>query len=98
MGPERGRGHLHTRVADHCPHYPTRASESRSLTVTHRYCGIRVKYEEVYLHAYDTVSTVHQGLERYLMFYNQTRPHQALDGQTPDQVYDDHLTTRRTAA
>jgi putative transposase len=41
-----------------------------------------IKYEEVYLHAYDTVSAAHQGLERYLTFYNQTRPHQALDGQT----------------
>ncbi len=56
-----------------------------------------IKYEEVYLHAYDTVTAVHQGLERYLRFYNQTRPHQALEGQTPDQVYYDHLTTRQTA-
>jgi putative transposase len=50
------------------------------------------------LHAYDTVSAAQQGLARYLMFYNQTRPHQALDGQTPDGVYFDNLTTRRTAA
>jgi putative transposase len=57
-----------------------------------------IKYEEVYLHAYDTVSAAQQGLERYLTFYNQTRPHQALDGQTPDQVYYDPLTTRRSAA
>jgi putative transposase len=57
-----------------------------------------IKYEEVYLHAYDTVGAAHQGLERYLMFYNQTRPHQALDGQTPDQVYSDNLTIRLTAA
>jgi putative transposase len=57
-----------------------------------------IKYEEVYLHAYETVSAAHQSLERYLTFYNQTRPHQALDGQTPDQVYYDHLTTRLTAA
>lgn len=57
-----------------------------------------LKYEEVYLHIYDTVSEAQQGLERYLMFYNQTRPHQALDGQTPDQVYSAHLTTRQTAA
>ena len=57
-----------------------------------------IKYEEVYLHAYETVSAAHQGVERYLMFYNQTRPHQALDGQTPNQVYYDHLTTRLTAA
>ena len=57
-----------------------------------------IKYEEVYLHAYDTVGAAHQGLERYLTFYNQTRPHQALDGKTPDQVYYDNLTTRLTAA
>ena len=57
-----------------------------------------IKYEEVYLHAYETVSAAQQGLERYLTFYNQTTPHRALDGQTPDQVYYDHLTTRRTAA
>ena len=43
-----------------------------------------LKYEEVYLHAYDTVEAAHQGLERYLTFYNETRPHQALDGQTSD--------------
>ena len=55
-----------------------------------------IKYEEVYLHAYDTVSAAHHGLERYLMFYNQTRPHQALAGQTPDGMNFDNLTTRRT--
>ncbi|WHZ16797.1 MAG: Transposase [Nitrospira sp.] len=57
-----------------------------------------IKYEEVYLHEYDTVNAAHQGLERYLTFYNQTRPHQALDGKTPDQVYYDNLTTQLTAA
>lgn len=57
-----------------------------------------IKYEEVYLHAYDTVEAAHQGVKRYLTFYNETRPQQALDGQTPAQVYDDKLTTRRTAA
>ena len=31
-----------------------------------------IKYEEVYLHAYETVGAAHQGLERYLTFYNQT--------------------------
>ena len=57
-----------------------------------------IKYEEVYLHAYETVSAAHQGLERYLTFYNQTRPHRALDGKTPDQVYYDNLPVRLTAA
>jgi putative transposase len=57
-----------------------------------------IKYEEVYLHAYETVSAAHQGLERYLTFYNQARPHRALDGRTPDAVYLDNLPPRRTAA
>ena len=57
-----------------------------------------IKYEEVYLHAYETIGDAHQGVARYLRFYNQTRPHQALDGQTPDQVYCNNLTTRQTAA
>jgi putative transposase len=46
-----------------------------------------VKYEEVYLHAYDSVAQAKHGLERYFRFYNQRRPHSSLDGQTPDQVY-----------
>src|SRR5574340_900598 len=57
-----------------------------------------IEYEEVYLHAYATVSAAHQGLECYLMFYNEGRPHRALDGRTPDAVYYDHLMPRRTAA
>jgi putative transposase len=57
-----------------------------------------IKYEEVYLHAYETVRAAQEGVERYLMFYNQARPHPALDGKTPDQVYCDNLPARRTAA
>ena len=57
-----------------------------------------IKYEEVYLHAYETVSAAQQGLARYLTFYNQARPHRALDGRTPDAVYLDNLPARRTAA
>ncbi len=46
-----------------------------------------VKYEEVYLHAYDSVSSAHEGIKRYMRFYNSRRPHSSLDGKTPDQVY-----------
>ena len=46
-----------------------------------------VKYEEVYLHAYDSVPEAHQGVSRYFTFYNGARPHRALDGRTPDMVY-----------
>ncbi len=50
-----------------------------------------IKYEEVYLHAYDTVSDAKAGLARYIDFYNRRRPHRALDGMTPDAVYFDSL-------
>jgi putative transposase len=46
-----------------------------------------VKYEEVYLHAYDSVSTAKAGIARYLTFFNTRRPHTSLDRQTPDTVY-----------
>ena len=46
-----------------------------------------IKYEEVYLHAYETTSEARAGIERYVTFYNHRRPHTALDGQTPDAVY-----------
>jgi putative transposase len=46
-----------------------------------------VKYEEVYLRAYETVSHAKQSLSRYIDFYNTRRPHSALDRKTPDKVY-----------
>ncbi len=46
-----------------------------------------IKYEEVYLHAYNTVSEARLGIGRYLAFYNGRRPHLSLDRKTPDQVY-----------
>ena len=46
-----------------------------------------VKYEEVYLRAYETVNHARQSLGRYFDFYNTRRPHSALDRQTPDKVY-----------
>jgi putative transposase len=49
-----------------------------------------VKYEEVYLRAYDTVSEARQSIGRYLDLYNRRRPHSSLDGRTPDQAYFDN--------
>jgi putative transposase len=46
-----------------------------------------VKYEEVYLRAYDTVAEARASIGRYLSFYNTRRPHSSLDRQTPDQAY-----------
>ena len=41
-----------------------------------------LKYEEVYLHAYDSVAEARASLGRYLVFYNERRPHSSLDGHT----------------
>jgi putative transposase len=46
-----------------------------------------VKYEEVYLRAYETVGEARSSIGRYLDFYNARRPHSSLDGRTPDQAY-----------
>ena len=48
-----------------------------------------VKYEEVYPKAYDTFDQAYQGLEDYFKFYNEQRPHQALNDRTPAEVYAD---------
>ncbi|WP_353410132.1 IS3 family transposase [Brucella sp. NBRC 113783] len=57
-----------------------------------------IKYEEVYLHAYKTVSEARAGIGRYLTFYNSRRPHSSLDRQTPDQAYFNALTPMMVAA
>jgi putative transposase len=46
-----------------------------------------VKYEDIYLHAYDTPAQLRAGLSRYFAFYNARRRHSALDRRTPDAVY-----------
>jgi putative transposase len=46
-----------------------------------------IKYEEVYLKAYDSVSEARASIGRYLAFYNGRRPHSSLDRRTPDQAY-----------
>lgn len=50
-----------------------------------------VKYEEVYLYAYDGVTEAKKGLEKYFMFYNQKRSHTTLDDKTPDEFYFEKL-------
>jgi len=46
-----------------------------------------LKYEDVYLHAYESASQARAAIGKYIAFYNGQRPHSALDGQTPDAAY-----------
>ena len=46
-----------------------------------------VKYEEVYLRAYDSVAQARASLGKYFDFYNRGRPHSSLDRRTPDEAY-----------
>ena len=46
-----------------------------------------LKYECVYLHAFETGSELRAGLTRWIACYNAHRPHSALGGQTPDETY-----------
>ena len=62
-----------------------------------------LKYECVYLHAFETGSELRAGLSRWIGYYNARRPHSALAGRTPDEAYGAHgngeiggLTTTRT--
>jgi putative transposase len=51
-----------------------------------------VKYEEVYLKAYQNGKDARFSLDRYFRFYNTQRPHQSLDYRTPAEVYASELT------
>ena len=57
-----------------------------------------VKYERVYLHAYDSVIEARQSIMQYMDWYKQSRPHSSLDKQTPDEAYAVMLPTGKLAA
>ncbi len=56
-----------------------------------------VKYEEVYLRAYDSVTEARASLGRYLTLYNAKRPHSSLAARTPDAVYFNHQPLAKAA-
>ena len=56
-----------------------------------------VKYEEVYLRAYDSVAEARASIGRYLGFYNAKRPHSSLDARTPDHAYFSNLPQQAAA-
>jgi len=57
-----------------------------------------VKYEEVYLRAYETVAEARNLIGRYLDFFNHKRPHSSLDARTPDHAYFTQLSSQAAAA
>ncbi len=68
------------------PREPTPADECCSNVFVERLWK-SLKYEAVYLHAYETVSAARGGISKYFAFYNAQRPHTALDRKPPDHVY-----------
>ena len=46
-----------------------------------------IKYDEVYLKAYESVSHAKASLGQFITFYNSRRPHQTFAGKTPDMIY-----------
>jgi putative transposase len=60
-----------------------RISDEVRLAIVRR----TVKYEEVYLHAYDSVSEARASIGQYLDLYNRRRQHSILDGMTPDRAF-----------
>jgi len=58
---------------------------------------LSVKYEEVYLKAYDSVAEARASIGRYLDFYNRKRPHSSLGARTPGQAYFEHQPQARAA-
>jgi putative transposase len=57
-----------------------------------------VKYEDIYLKAYDSVGAARAGIAAYIDFYNARRPHRAHEGRTPDEVYFASLGALKEAA
>jgi putative transposase len=56
-----------------------------------------VKYEDVYLKAYESIAEARRGLREYFEFYNSRRRHQGLDRRTPDDVYWSTLPQKQAA-
>ena len=56
-----------------------------------------VKYEEVYLRAYDSVAEARASVGRYMASYNGRRPHSSLDARTPDDAYFNYVPLCTTA-
>jgi putative transposase len=57
-----------------------------------------LKYECVFLNAFETGSEAQSGIDRWIKYYNSDRPHSALAGRTPDEVYATQANEEKLAA
>jgi putative transposase len=57
-----------------------------------------VKYENIYLNAYSSITETRKGLSQYFKFYNEKRWHQNFDRKAPSMVYFDSLAQKQAAA
>ena len=64
-----------------------RVEEVGCLIISSQILWRTVKYEEVYIHSYDTVKEARESLDNYFRFYNGERFHQSLGYRTPQEVY-----------
>ena len=56
-----------------------------------------LKYEDIFIKNYQTVDELHEGLTRYFYAYNQERPHQALNYETPYHIYSQIVSQREVS-
>jgi len=68
---------------DHAAHKP--AGQWINIFVERLWRSL--KYERVYLHAWETGSEAKAGVRKWIEFYNHKRPHSALGGQPPAEIY-----------
>jgi putative transposase len=54
-----------------------------------------IKYENIYLHSYENVKELYQGVKEYIDFYNNRRLHQSLDYKTPSEIYNGYIKTKK---
>ena len=70
---------------------PIRGGEPAHLMFARKHlrcrCARRLKQEEVYRRAYETVGEARKGIADYLRYFNEERPHQGLGNRTPDDVF-----------
>jgi len=60
-----------------------------NICIERFWCSL--KYESVFLHSFDSVLQAQENTDRYIKFYNNLRPHQALNYKTPNEVYNKNL-------